>query len=271
VGSSAQKLYGLEESLVVSIANRKGGTGKTTTTVNLAAEFASRGFRVLVIDMDTQGHSALGLGVSAPAGAASVHRLFQDPTFELSQALLPTQLERVSLIPADQEYDAIAADQRPNLLAEQLRQEGLLERFDMILIDTPPSLDSILINAMQASHGVLVPLLPHFLSAEGVRQLIRLFFKVATGGNPRLKLFGLVPVMFDRRVRLHKEVLEDMRVQFGAQRVLRPIRADIRLAEAFASSKPVRDYAPKSRGAMDYHLLTEELLSFWSKTPMPSR
>ncbi|EEF22363.1 Sporulation initiation inhibitor protein soj, putative, partial [Ricinus communis] len=144
-------------------------------------------------------------------------------------------------------------------LARALAEEEIGERFDVIIVDTPPSLDNLLINALSAANWVLVPYVPHHLSFEGVRQLMRVLFKVISGSNPHLKILGFLPTMAAKHIRQHRDVTEGISRQFGANRVLSGIRNDIRLAEAFAAGRPVRHYAKKSRGANDFAVLARNL------------
>lgn len=245
--------------IVITITNRKGGTGKSTTTVNLSAEFAIRGRKTLVIDMDTQAHATLGLALSINKNSPTVHSLFCEPEFLLSKAIFKTKWENLFVIPANPLFEHGKALNN-KILKEGLKSSGIIDEFDFILIDTPPSLDSLLLNALVASDYVLVPFLPHFLSTEGIRSLARVFFKVASTENPSLKLLGLVPVMINQRIQQHRKVTETVSAQFGKNRVFSGIRTDIKLVEAFENRTPVKFYSPHSRGAVDYEILAEEVL-----------
>ncbi len=237
---------------VIAISNRKGGTGKTTVSVNLAAELATSGRRVLLIDLDSQGHCAVGFGLRPKAGEPSVHRLFIDPTATLSEAIRPTVLQTLWLAPADPLFDHGSGERNDRRLRQAIVDERLAERFDLIVIDTPPSLDALLVNGLLAANRVLVPYVPHFLSYDGVRQLMRVLFKVMTRDNRELKILGFLPTMAAEHIRQHRAVTSEVSQQFGAHRVLPGIRNDIRLAEAFAAGQPIGLYAPKSRGAADF-------------------
>lgn len=248
---------------VLALSNRKGGTGKTTTTVNLAAEFGRRGLRTLVIDLDTQGHAACGFGVEPGRGTPRAHHALREDGVPLADAVLPTALPNVWLAPADDQYEEADRPTPATRLAEQMAR--LRGRFDRIVIDTPPSLGGTLVNALAAADAVLVPLLPHHLAGEGVRQLTRLFFRVAMDHNPDLRLLGIVPVMVDRRLNLHRQVIAAMSRQFGADRIFTGIRSDIHLAEAFAAGQPIAAYRPRSRGTLDHSLLVDEIASLSSR------
>ncbi|CAK0770063.1 chromosome partitioning protein [Gammaproteobacteria bacterium] len=247
--------------LVFSVSNRKGGTGKSTTAVNLAAEWAAQGLQTLLIDLDSQGHASLGVGVTPSRDQPTVHRIFQEADFALETALQATVMENLLLVPADQGFEHSGSAGDLLILRHQLNRPMIRERFDIVVLDTPPSLDFLLMNALAAAHGVIIPLIPHYLASEGVKQLARLFFRIASTVNPTLKLFGLLPVMVDPHIKLHRAVLADLKHQFGAARLLRGIRTDIHLAEAFAAHRPIRLHDPKGRGAMDYQLLASELLA----------
>jgi chromosome partitioning protein len=251
----------MARSLIVT--NRKGGTGKTSTAVNLAAELAARGDKVLLVDLDTQGHCSLGLGVKVQKGEPTVHDLFGKGA-ALRPALRETPWENLHLIPADPLFEHGSGSRNELLLAKALDDEGIKAAYDTIIFDTPPSLDVLLLNALQAADRVVVPFLPHFLAGEGVKQLARVLFRVASSGsNPNLRVLGFLPVMCDLRIGQHKQVTGGVAHQFGASRMLPSIRNDIRLAESFGAGQPVRVFAPKSRAAEDYRAATQAILARW--------
>ena len=248
---------------VLAISNRKGGSGKSTTAVNLAAEWGARGVRTLLVDLDIQGHAGLGYGVVARRQEPSVHMIFTHPGFCLNEAIRSTAVENVLVAPADLTFDGTSRERGISTLNNQLRAADITERFDLVILDTPPSLDMLLINALAAADAALVPMIPHALSTEGVRQFTRLFFRVATSIKPDLKLLGIVPVMVNARVNHQRSVLREVGIEYGRGRMLDGVRMDIELAEAFSAGLPIRAFAPFSRGAQDYRHLADELDELW--------
>ena len=237
---------------IIVVCNRKGGAGKTTTSVNLAAELAALGWRVLLVDLDSQGHCAVGLGVKLSSQATTAHTIFMDASVQLSDTVLDTAIPNLALAPANQMFEHGSGLRDALCLKRALAEPAITARFDIVIVDTPPSLDFLLLNALAAAKWVLVPYIPHPLSFEGVRQLMRILFKVMSAHNPDLKLLGFLPMTAADNIRQHRSVTDEVARQFGAQRVLAGIRNDIRLAEAFGVGKPVKYYAPKSRGAQDF-------------------
>jgi chromosome partitioning protein len=251
------------------ISNRKGGSGKSSTSVNVAAEMAAAGQRVLLIDLDTQGHCALGLGIKLQRNAPTIHGLLAGHN-TLRQAIVPSVWEGLHLAPADTLANHGASGTNELLLRDAIDAERLSADYDTVILDTPPSLDILLMNALCAADRVLVPFVPHFLSGEGVRQLARVLFRVASRGqNDRLKVLGFLPVMQDLRIGQHREITSGVSHQFGLARVLPGVRTDIRIAEAFAAGKPVRAHAPKSRAAQDYAVVASAIESQWADKPEP--
>ncbi|WEJ59197.1 ParA family protein [Devosia sp. FJ2-5-3] len=234
------------------VSNRKGGTGKTTVSVNIAAELAARGQRVLLVDLDTQGHCAVGLGVSVSRSARTAHDLFRSAEATLAGVVVPTSCERLALAPADRLFHHGQGLQDEGILRRAIGEDAIQRDFDVVIIDTPPSLDALLINGLVAADWLLVPFVPHPLAGEGIKQLMRILLKVITESNHELKIAGFLPVMSNDRIRLHRSVGADVSLQFGAFKVLPPVRNDIRLAEAFALGQPVRYTAPSSRAASDF-------------------
>lgn len=245
----------------IVISNRKGGTGKTTVAVNIAAELAAEGLRVLLIDLDSQGHCAVGLGIKVGIDTPTIHQLFVDWTARLSDAITDTAVPNLWLAPADPGFDHGAGERNAFRLREAIAAECLADRFDVLVIDTPPSLDTLLMNGLLAATRVLVPYVPHHLSFEGTRQLVRALFPVMTRQNRALKILGFLPTMAAEHVRQHRAVTGSVSQEFGATKLLPAIRSDIRLAEAMAAGKPIRLYSPKSRGAEDFAALGKEILS----------
>ena len=245
---------------IIAISNRKGGTGKTTVSVNLAAELSMLGKRVLLVDLDSQGHCAVGLGIKVNRGDKVAHGIFTDPDAQLAQAVRETAFANLALAPADQMFEHGSGLRDERRLARALAEEEIAERFDVVIVDTPPSLDILLLNALTAANWVLVPYIPHPLSFEGVRQLMRVLLKVKTSANPNLKILGFLPTNSAEHIRQHRAVTTEVSRQFGAHRVMSGIRSDIRLAEAFAVGKPVRHYAPNCRGAQDFAELAASLV-----------
>jgi chromosome partitioning protein len=238
--------------VTIVVSNRKGGTGKTTVSVNLAAELAALGLRVLLVDLDSQGHCAVGLGVKVSRGSPAVHDIFRRVDARLSSAVQPTAFDNIAVAAADPLFEHGEGVRDDGLLRRALAESEIVANFDVVILDTPPSLDILLLNALTAANWVVVPFVPHPLSSEGVKQLMRVLFKIISGTNQQLKLAGFLPMMGNDTIRIHRTVSGDVSNQFGASRMLPGIRSDIRLAECFAAGKPVRYYAPKSRAAQDF-------------------
>lgn len=234
------------------ISNRKGGTGKTTVSVNIAAELAALGRRVLLVDLDSQSHCAVGVGIKVGKGTPTAHDIFRSQDARLATAVQQTAFENLSLAPADPLFEHGEGLRDEGLLSRALAEEEIASNFDVVILDTPPSHDILLLNALTVANWVVVPYMPHPLASEGARQLMRMLFKIISGPNQQLKLAGFLPMMANENIRIHRTVNSHVAHQFGASRLLPIIRSDIRLAESFGVGKPIRYYAPKSRASEDF-------------------
>jgi len=246
---------------IIAIANQKGGVGKTTTAVNLATALANTGRRVALIDLDPQGNASTGLGIAGPARAVTSYEVLLGEA-EFAAACVATVIPALSVLPsspdlAGAELDLAARERREFLLATAL--DGAAG-FDEVLIDCPPSLNLLTINALVAADRVLVPLQCEFYALEGVAQLMRTIERVQRGLNPRLGLEGIVLTMVDRRNNLCESVIADVRAHFGNGVFDTVIPRNVRVSEAPSHGMPVLLYDSRCSGAQAYTRLAAELL-----------
>jgi chromosome partitioning protein len=247
---------------VIAISNQKGGVGKTTTAVNLAASLAASEFRVLVVDSDPQGNATSGLGVEKnPQRPSLYHVLLGDVPAQ--DAIISTSLEGLSIIPADKNLvganlELVEVPQRESRLRERLRE--IREQYPYILIDCPPALDLLTLNALVAADAVLVPIQCEFFALEGISELMDTIDRVHDSFQHRLQVEGILLTMFDDRTNLTRQVANDLREFFGEKVFQTVIPRSVRLAEAPSFGQPILTYDPRSKGAESYIKLAKEIL-----------
>jgi len=249
---------------VLAVANQKGGVGKTTTAVNLAACLAAVGKWVLLFDLDPQANATSGLGLEKTEGASAYRPLLGEGG--LLEKVQRTTFERLEIVPS--EVDLCGADielarMENHLLRAKQALQPLLDtgRFDLVLIDCPPSLGILTLNAFAAAESVLVPLQCEYYALEGISMITRILNQLRdTGVNPRLELLGVLMTMFDGRTKLSQQVVSEVRQHFGQTVFETVIPRSTRLAEAPSFGKPIIHYDKYSAGAAAYEVFTQELL-----------
>ncbi|MGH7073318.1 MAG: ParA family protein [Stellaceae bacterium] len=265
-GGQIRNVYQLKASpiaaiRIIAVANHKGGAAKTTTAVNLAAGLVRKGRRVLLLDLDPQGNASSWLGVEADSGMFAVLAENRPVAAELHES----SLAGLAVVPASQRLAGaeriLAAELAAETILRRRLEETDLSAWDYVILDTPPALNLLTINALAAADEVLVPVEAHVLALSGVAQIAQTIGVVRTRLNPRLRLTGFVICRFDTRTRHSVEVRERLSAKFGDQVLHTVIRENIRLAEAPSFGAPIDVYAPTSPGAADYAALASEILA----------
>ena len=247
---------------VIAITNQKGGVGKTTTAINLAASLAASAVKVLIIDSDPQGNATTGLGIAKSPDKPSLYDVLLGGV-PASHALTPTGLEGLTLIPADKNLvganlELVEITSREFRLRDAIAD--IRNVFSYILIDCPPALDLVTLNALVAADSVLVPIQCEFFALEGISQLMDTIERVRESFQHTLALEGILLTMFDDRTNLTRQVATDLKEFFGNEVFQTIIPRSVRLAEAPSFGKPILNYDPRSRGAESYIKLAKEIL-----------
>jgi chromosome partitioning protein len=259
--------------IIISIANQKGGVGKTTTTINLAAALAEQGSNVLLVDLDPQGNASTGLGFTPSERQKTTYDILIEEV-PLIEAVIPAGIEGLFVCPSSADLSSadiqlMANEKRSFLLHDSLRDPALSHlNLDFILIDCPPSLSLLTVNALVASHSVLVPLQAEFFALEGLSQLMLTIREVRRSANPALRIEGVVLTMVDGRNRLSQQVETDARKTLGELVFKTTIPRNVRLSEAPSYAQSVLEYDGSSKGAEAYRALAQEVLA---RHPRPSR
>jgi len=248
-------------SRIIAIANQKGGVGKTTTAINLATAMAATGKRVLIIDLDPQGNASTGLGIDPRTRAVTTYHVLIGEA-SLAEAVVATEIPHLSVVPSSTdlsgaEVELVDAPRRELRLREALASN--LD-FDFVLIDCPPSLNLLTLNALVAAQAVMVPLQCEFFALEGISHLVKTIERIKQAFNPTLQLHGIVLTMFDRRNNLSDMVAADVRGYFGDKVYKTVIPRNVRISEAPSYGKPVLLYDVRCAGSEAYIHLASEVL-----------
>lgn len=249
---------------VIAMCNQKGGVGKTTTTINLAAALAEYGRKVLIIDFDPQGAASVGLGINTLDMDVTIYNLLMTPRLDPHDAVCSTAVENLDIIPAN--IDLSAAEVQ---LVNEVARESALQRvirhvqdeYDVIMVDCQPSLGLLTVNALTAAHGVIVPVAAEFFALRGVALLVETIETVRDRINPRLKIDGIVPTMVDTRTLHSKEVLDRLQEAFGGLVYTTQISRTVKFPDATVATEPITTYAPTHPGALAYRRLAREVIA----------
>jgi len=247
----------------IAIFNQKGGVGKTTTNINLAACLALKGKKVLILDIDPQGNTTSGIGIRKKGLEKTTYEVLIDEKMKVEEAILPTIVKNLDIVPASvqlagAEIELVKLEGREKRLKRAL--DSVRDQYDYIFIDCPPSLGLLTINSLTAVDSVLIPIQCEFYALEGVSQLVSTIDLVRKSLNPKLEIQGVILSMFDGRTNLSIQVVNEFKKYFKSKVYSTVIPRNIRLAEAPSFGLPITEYDPKSKGALAYLEFAEEFL-----------
>ncbi len=249
---------------IIVIANQKGGVGKTTTTINLSAYLAEMNKKVLVIDSDPQGNTTTGLGIDKNSVENTFYDVLEGEA-DIKNSILPTIMENLFIVPTDvqlsgAEIELINYDKREYILKNILNESGVKKEYDYILIDCPPSLNILTLNALTSADSVLIPLQCEFLALEGLSQFLHTYNLVKERLNNNIEIEGIVFTMYDARTNLSMQVVEEVTNYLGTELFKAIIPRSVRLSEAPSHGLPINLYDRKNKGAEAYQLLAEGII-----------
>lgn len=240
----------------IVISNRKGGSAKTTTAVNLA-KILARKSSVLLIDFDTQGHASIGVG-SEPVDDGGIHSIFTGST--LSHTFIPTYIDHLTLSPACESFDVYEYADLRGVLKNRFKREKIADFFDYVIIDTPPTFDALLKNSLEVADAVIIPVVPHHLGLIGVGQMIRGIYQISTEIGKKMADVGILPVMYNPHINEHKESVKKLEIDFGKDKLFTPIGNYIALAQQFQDGAHDPSTRRESKGVADYERFVKELV-----------
>ncbi len=243
---------------VISLANQKGGVGKTTTSVNLGADLATMGKKVLLIDADAQGNATSGVGIQKSDIQKDIYDILvnEEP---ISEAIIPSKHERLDIVPATIQLSGAEMELTPQMARDALK--SVSDQYDYVLVDCPPSLGLITVNAFTASDSILIPVQTEYYALEGLSQLLNTVQLVKKHFNPDLDVEGVLLTMYDSRTKLGRQVNDEVRKYFGDKVYDTIITRNVRLSEAPSYGLPIIDYDPNSKGSELYMQFAKEVLA----------